>query len=544
MRNELPRLSRRFLGFISTGFLILAMTPLSFLSITGQSIKRVEPRADRIENPVERVSPALSPSIIIVPNGMAVVSGTGVDGSTLKLVDIRQFGNLWSTPSNRAPNYIASTGQMPLIQSWSASSFSSQAVRPVAVSGDGTRIYAGASGYPGGDKTPRVFIIGPASTTPLFLYSLPSYVGDTTMRKGVAGLDLDEVHNQVFASNFADGIIYRHDATLGTLLSQFDPLTPFPGGTTSNLPPFGERITAVAFHKFENRVYYGVWGYDTGTGTGTNTIRSVGLTAAGAFNPGTDVLEVTIAGSLHPALDIEFNNAGTKMLVAEEPLTSSATTIGLSAHQGRGLEYTGGTGTWTLDPTVYGSGNKKYYIGISIGTNSRGGAAWAYYEINTVTDTIIANESFVVFTGDALRLDSLNVYGIQYTPSSGGSPGSVGTSNVLIADLDYNVVGQDKFVYGDVDIRRTLNPSAAAVSISGRVLTTGGAGIAKATVILTNVQGETRTALTNPFGYYRFDGLRAGDSVSMTVSSKGRQFNTRVLTVDDDLTEVNFIALE
>lgn len=110
--------------------------------------------------------------------------------------------------------------------------------------------------------------------------------------------------------------------------------------------------------------------------------------------------------------------------------------------------------------------------------------------------------------------------------------------------MDYDVISPDKYIYGDVDIRRSLITNAAEVSITGRVLTAGGSSIPKASVILTNVRGESRTALTNPFGYYRFDGLRAGETVTLAATAKGRQFTTRIITVDDDLADVNFIALE
>lgn len=490
-----------------------------------------------------------NPSMILVPNGMAVVTGTGSDGPTVRVVDISQFGGLWSTPSNRAPAYIGSSAQMPLMRSWNTTDFTftggPQAMRTLAVSGDGTKIYVGASGYTGSDKSPNIYRIGPSNTAPQLLCWLPSYTANTANRKGVAGLDLDEIHDQIFASNFADGNIYRQDATTGAYRSQFDPLTPSISGSV-NLPPVGERITAVAYHKIENRLYYGVWGYDTATGTGLNTVRSIGLTVAGAFDPPTDREEFVLTGSVAPALDIEFNDAGNKMLIAEENLNESANPnlVTLGAHQARGLEYTGGTGTWTRDPTLYGSGSLKYNIGIFSGTNSRGGAAWAYSNINIFNGAISGNESFVMFTGDALRLDTASVYGLQYLPSSGGSAGTGGTSNSLIADLDYDVVSQDKFVYGDVDIRRSAATTSANADVSGRVTRADGSGISKATVSITNSLGESRTAVTNPFGYYRFDALSTGETYFLDARVKGYQFNTRVMTLIDNATGIDFIALE
>lgn len=89
-------------------------------------------------------------------------------------------------------------------------------------------------------------------------------------------------------------------------------------------------------------------------------------------------------------------------------------------------------------------------------------------------------------------------------------------------------------------------PTAAAVSVSGRVVAGDGRGIGNARITLAGANGETRTALTGAFGYYRFDGLTAGETYIMTAGSKRYQFvnPTRVVTAFDDLTDVDFAALE
>lgn len=86
--------------------------------------------------------------------------------------------------------------------------------------------------------------------------------------------------------------------------------------------------------------------------------------------------------------------------------------------------------------------------------------------------------------------------------------------------------------------------SAAGVSIGGRVMTANGRPIAKAQVVLSDVGGNTRSAITNPFGYYRFDELQAGITVLISVRGKGYTFTepTRVLFVSEDLASFDFIA--
>ena len=86
-------------------------------------------------------------------------------------------------------------------------------------------------------------------------------------------------------------------------------------------------------------------------------------------------------------------------------------------------------------------------------------------------------------------------------------------------------------------------PTAASVSIGGQVLTANGNAVGKARVVLTAPNGETRFALTNPFGYYRFDDVEVGETYVFNVVSKQYQFTPQVVNVSEELTELNFTAL-
>ena len=89
-----------------------------------------------------------------------------------------------------------------------------------------------------------------------------------------------------------------------------------------------------------------------------------------------------------------------------------------------------------------------------------------------------------------------------------------------------------------------LVPSAASVSVSGRVLDSNGRGLGKATVVMTFLDGSARTVLTNPFGYYRFDDVAAGQAVVLNVRSKSGTFLTRLILVSDDVTDLDLWALK
>ncbi|MGD9562068.1 MAG: carboxypeptidase-like regulatory domain-containing protein [Pyrinomonadaceae bacterium] len=87
-------------------------------------------------------------------------------------------------------------------------------------------------------------------------------------------------------------------------------------------------------------------------------------------------------------------------------------------------------------------------------------------------------------------------------------------------------------------------PTAAQVSISGRVTSSGGQGLRGVRLELAGADGSVLTAVTSTFGYYRFDGIEAGTSYVISVRSTRYGFPdpVRFLNVSDNLTEINFTA--
>lgn len=87
-------------------------------------------------------------------------------------------------------------------------------------------------------------------------------------------------------------------------------------------------------------------------------------------------------------------------------------------------------------------------------------------------------------------------------------------------------------------------PTSAPVTVGGRVVNFYGRGVSRARVTLTDGSGATRSATTNPFGYYRFDEVAAGQTYILNAARKGFQFAApQVLFVSEDLMEINFVAL-
>jgi len=85
-----------------------------------------------------------------------------------------------------------------------------------------------------------------------------------------------------------------------------------------------------------------------------------------------------------------------------------------------------------------------------------------------------------------------------------------------------------------------LNPTAAGVTVGGRVTTPEGAGLRGATVTITDGAGVTRTVTTSTFGYYQFEDIEAGSTYVVAVGSRRFRFAPRVVQVIDNLTDVDF----
>lgn len=87
-----------------------------------------------------------------------------------------------------------------------------------------------------------------------------------------------------------------------------------------------------------------------------------------------------------------------------------------------------------------------------------------------------------------------------------------------------------------------LAPTAASVEISGRVLMPDGSGLPRARVTVTDAFGNTRTAVSNGFGRYGFDGIEVGHVYVFTVASKQFSFAPQILLVTEETVELNFVA--
>ncbi len=85
--------------------------------------------------------------------------------------------------------------------------------------------------------------------------------------------------------------------------------------------------------------------------------------------------------------------------------------------------------------------------------------------------------------------------------------------------------------------------TAAGASLSGRVMSVKGRGVANAKVSITNSAGEVvATARTNGFGYYRILEVESGAAYIVRVESKQYKFDVRTINIAQDLDGIDFTA--
>ena len=162
---------------------------------------------------------------------------------------------------------------------------------------------------------------------------------------------------------------------------------------------------------------------------------------------------------------------------------------------------------------------------ISINYATGGGDATPNVDYTPASGTLIFGDGEISkdFRVDILPdseselLETFNI--VLSNPIGGATLGSPSTATVYIA-----------------------SPTAAAVSVGGRVSAANGRGVANAFVTMTDQSGATRTTTTNPFGYFRFNNVQSGATYVFTVSHKRHQFAVRVLTVSEDISELDFTA--
>lgn len=177
--------------------------------------------------------------------------------------------------------------------------------------------------------------------------------------------------------------------------------------------------------------------------------------------------------------------------------------------------------------------------------------AGTYRYIDTAAQTVDAATAGPCANAETLAAGDYRTSDYFGASGAGGAPTSLATifgtltpaqanGNWLICVFDY--VEADGGTVGSTSLE-LISPTAASASISGRVVTATGRGISGARVTVTDSNGEAQTALTNPFGYYRFADLPAGETYVVNARHKTFSFAAQAISLLDNVTELSITAL-
>lgn len=137
--------------------------------------------------------------------------------------------------------------------------------------------------------------------------------------------------------------------------------------------------------------------------------------------------------------------------------------------------------------------------------------------------------------------------GSNSTGSSGGQTfridGTAGQNLAGTLSTGPNGQGGQFSVRGGFWAFQPAAPTAAMVSVGGRVSTQSGFAIYNARVYFSDSSGTIQAAVTNGFGYYRFDGVEAGQTYIVWVVAKSFQFMPQAVAVNEELLDLDIIAL-
>ncbi len=193
------------------------------------------------------------------------------------------------------------------------------------------------------------------------------------------------------------------------------------------------------------------------------------------------------------------------------------------------------------------------------------GEMWRRGALGTQTDKLdfeYAVNATNIYTGSYSAFDALDFSTPNITGTAGSRDGNnaayrtifpsttlpvalASGDSLYIRWVDSNIAGADDGLAIDDFSIDFLSASSAPVEVSGRV-TNGKRGLGRVIVAIADMNGITRYSITNPFGYYRFDGVASGQQYIVSVSSKSHQFAdaVRVIDVGEEMSGIDFTSID
>ncbi len=349
----------------------------------------------------------------------------------------------------------------------------------------------------------------------------PTYIFTTNPLDKRLGVYVDGIfyYAPVNYSPFYDGATWNA-GTMHTINTD-SPQAPFDYGTR---------------HQFQN------WN-DAGAQSHSITLPAVNTVYTASFDTQYRALVASPCGgtpSISPgAVTDGFFNAGT-------PITLSQTPGAGFVFTGWGEDLTG-----TVSPQMFALNDELYAVAnynvnstpFSITSISPSSAVQnsAGFTL-TINGTGFTNDQTSVFVNDQFRANAF-VNSTQITvPVLASDLTTPGGISIFVQNFPN---GATCGVYNNrvLDVKIPFSPTAAAVSIGGRVLTATGRGIFGARVALTGANGNARSALTNAFGYYRFTEVPVGETYIIDARHKSYSFAPQVINLTEDVRDLNITSM-
>ncbi len=174
------------------------------------------------------------------------------------------------------------------------------------------------------------------------------------------------------------------------------------------------------------------------------------------------------------------------------------------------------------------------------------------------TGTLSANCSVLANSPTAGRIVVSGACATAITTASGGvlynlNFNVIGTSGQQTGLLFNNpVTGTQTFQFNSGNpaanttngLFTVLGPTAASVSVSGKVTNNQGRGIRNVLITMTDSAGKVRTAQTTSFGYYKFESVAAGETVIITAKARRFRFvqSSIVRTTNESVVNADFVS--
>lgn len=486
------------------------------------------------------------------PTGTALIYSTYIGGSRTDIgnsIAVDTSGNAFLTGYTSSINFPTTAGAYDTTYNVEPTFDGTDDVFVTKLNPTGTALiystYIGGSGHDLGfsiaiDSSGSAFVTG---YTEAFITNYPTTAGafDTTHNgdKDVFVTKLDPTGTTLIYSTFMGGSLQDVGYGIAVDSSGNALLTGYSTDHTVDYP-----VTAGAFdttHNGSEDVFVTKL-----NPTGTTQIYSTFIGGSGAEN----------------AFGIAIDSSGNAFLTGFASGATYPTTAGAfdTTHNGVGDVFVtklNPAGTALIYSTFIGGSG--FEIGNSIALDSSGNAVLTGYTDGASYPTTAGAFDTTYNGGADVFVTKLNAAGTTLMYSTFIGSGGSEFGNGIAVDSSGNAlfVGEtnssafpttagsfDQIYNGAYDgfvTSLSFPPTAANVAVGGRI-TVGNKGLAQARVTLTDMNGETRSALTSPFGYYRFHDVAAGETYILSVFHKRYTFAPQVVSVMEEMNEVNFTA--